>query len=68
MPKKLKLKTHRGAAKRFKKTASGKFLRSKAFKQHILTSKSSKRKRAMRGTALVSKQDSKKLARMLPYA
>ncbi|MSO56803.1 MAG: 50S ribosomal protein L35 [Acidobacteria bacterium] len=68
MPKKLKLKTHRGAAKRFKKTAKGKFLRSKAFKQHILTSKSSKRKRGMRGTALVSKSDSKKLARMLPYA
>ena len=68
MPKKLKLKTHRGAAKRFKKTARGKFLRSKAFKQHILTSKSSKRKREMRGMALVSKSDSKKLARMLPYA
>ena len=46
-----KLKTHRGAAKRFKKTAGGKFVRSKAFKQHILTSKSSKRKRHMRGTA-----------------
>ena len=41
-----KLKTHRGAAKRFKKTAGGKFVRSKAFKQHILTSKSAKRKRA----------------------
>ena len=38
-----KLKTHRGAAKRFKKTASGKFLRSSAFKRHILTSKSNKR-------------------------
>jgi large subunit ribosomal protein L35 len=62
-----KLKSHRGAAKRFKKTASGKFLRSKAFKQHILTSKSSKRKRAMRGTAVVAKADSAKLARMLPY-
>jgi len=62
-----KLKTHRGAAKRFKKTASGKFLRSKAFKQHILTSKSQKRKRRMRGTAVVSKADSAKLARMLPY-
>jgi large subunit ribosomal protein L35 len=62
-----KLKTHRGAAKRFKKTASGKFLRSKAFKQHILTSKSQKRKRGMRGTAVVSKADSAKLARMLPY-
>ena len=45
-----KLKTHRGAAKRFKKTAGGKFVRSKAFKQHILTSKSAKRKRHMRGT------------------
>ena len=62
-----KLKSHRGAAKRFKKTASGKFLRSKAFKQHILTSKSSKRKRAMRGTAVVAKADSAKLKRMLPY-
>jgi large subunit ribosomal protein L35 len=67
MPKKLKLKTHRGAAKRFKKTARGKFLRSKAFKQHILTSKSSKRKRRMRGTAVVDKADAKKLALMLPY-
>ena len=50
-----KLKTQRGAAKRFKKTAGGKFLRSKAFKQHILTSKSSKRKRHMRGTEVVAK-------------
>jgi large subunit ribosomal protein L35 len=62
-----KLKTHRGAAKRFKRTATGKFIRSKAFKQHILTSKSSKRKRAMRGTAVVAKADSAKLAKMLPY-
>ncbi len=51
----------------FKKTATGKFLRSKAFKQHILTSKTKKRKRRMRGTAVVSKADSKKLALMLPY-
>ena len=62
-----KLKTHRGAAKRFKRTGTGKFIRSKAFKQHILTSKSSKRKRAMRGTAVVAKADSAKLAKMLPY-
>jgi large subunit ribosomal protein L35 len=62
-----KLKTHRGAAKRFKKTASGKFVRSKAFKQHILTSKSAKRKRQMRGTEVIAKADAKKLARMLPY-
>jgi large subunit ribosomal protein L35 len=62
-----KLKTHRGAAKRFKKTATGKFLRSAAFKRHILTSKSRKRKRALRGDKAVSDQDSAKLARMLPY-
>ncbi len=63
-----KLKTHRGAAKRFKKTKTGKFLRSSAFKRHILTSKTTKRKRALRGTTVVAKQDAAKLARMLPYA
>jgi large subunit ribosomal protein L35 len=62
-----KLKTHRGAAKRFKKSARGKFLRSKAFKQHILTSKTRKQKRGMRGTAVVAAVDAPKLARMLPY-
>jgi large subunit ribosomal protein L35 len=62
-----KLKSHRGAAKRFKKTASGKFLRSKAFKRHILTSKTTKRKRGLRGTSVVSEQDPKTLERMLPY-
>jgi len=62
-----KLKTHRGAAKRFKRTASGKFLASKAFKQHILSSKSTKRKRGLRGTTLVAKVDQAKIARMLPY-
>ena len=44
-----KLKTHRGAAKRFKKTGSGKFVRSSAFKRHILTSKTRSRKRKLRG-------------------
>ena len=62
-----KLKTHRGAAKRFKKSASGKFLRSSAFKRHILTSKTTKRKRGLRGTTLVSEADQKTLERMLPY-
>jgi large subunit ribosomal protein L35 len=62
-----KLKSHRGAAKRFKKTAGGKFLRSKAFKQHILTSKSTRRKRRLRGTETVSKPDAAKLAKLLPY-
>lgn len=61
-----KLKTHRGAAKRFKKTASGKFMRSKAFKRHILTSKSRSRKRGLRGTFVVAKADQAKLRKMLP--
>ena len=62
-----KLKTHRGAAKRFKRTKGGKFLRGKAFKQHILSSKTTKRKRALRGTTTASAQDTARLARMLPY-
>jgi large subunit ribosomal protein L35 len=62
-----KLKTHRGAAKRFKKTATGKFMRSKAFKQHILTSKSRSRKRGLRGLTVVSDSDTARLARMLPH-
>ena len=52
-----KLKTHRGAAKRFKKTATGKFMRSKAFKRHILTSKTRSRKRGLRGTFVVADAD-----------
>ena len=62
-----KLKTHRGAAKRFKKTATGKFKRGAAFKRHILTSKTTKSKRQMRGTREVAEQDAPKLERMLPY-
>jgi len=62
-----KLKSHRGAAKRFKKTASGKFLRAKAFRRHILTSKPTRRKRNMRGSVVVSPADESKLRRMLPY-
>jgi large subunit ribosomal protein L35 len=66
MPKQ-KIKTHRGAAKRFKRTKRGKFLRSKAFKQHILSSKTTARKRKLRGTTTVAEVDAAKLARMLPY-
>jgi large subunit ribosomal protein L35 len=62
-----KLKTHRGAAKRFKKTATGKFLRSSAFKRHILTSKTTKVKRRQRGDKPVTPCDAVKLALMLPY-
>jgi large subunit ribosomal protein L35 len=62
-----KIKSHRGAGKRFKKTAKGKFLRGKAFKRHILTSKATGRKRHLRGTFVVDKADAGKLKRMLPY-
>ena len=62
-----KLKTHRGAAKRFKKTGSGKIVRSKAFKQHILTSKTRGRKRKLKGTDTVADVDAAKLRKMLPY-
>jgi large subunit ribosomal protein L35 len=61
-----KLKTHRGAAKRFKKTGTGKFVRSKAFKQHILTSKTRSRKRKLRGTVTVAPADQAKLRLMMP--
>ena len=62
-----KLKTHRGAAKRFKKTKRGKVLRAQAFLRHILTSKRRKRKRHLRGTTTVSAADLKQVRRMLPY-
>ena len=61
-----KMKTHRGAAKRFKKTASGKIVRSKSNKQHILTKKSPKRKRRLRKTVLVAGVDEKRVKQMLP--
>ena len=64
---KMKLKTHRGAAKRFKKTATGKFKRGSAFKRHILTSKTTKRKRSLRKSSLASEHDQARLERMLPY-
>jgi large subunit ribosomal protein L35 len=62
-----KLKTHRGAAKRFKRTASGRFKRGKAFKSHILTKKPRKRKRQLDTPTLVSPSDQHRVARMLPY-
>jgi len=61
-----KLKTHRGAAKRFKKTGTGKFMRASALKRHILTSKTRSRKRALRGTRVVADADAAKLRKMLP--
>ncbi|MFZ2258281.1 MAG: 50S ribosomal protein L35 [Clostridiaceae bacterium] len=62
-----KMKTHRGAAKRFGKTGTGRFKRSKAFKSHILTKKSSKRKRKLRKTGYVSTAQEKVIRRLLPY-
>ena len=62
-----KLKTHKGAAKRFKKTGTGKVVRASAFKRHILTGKTTKSKRQKRGTQQVADQDDAKLQRMLPY-
>jgi len=67
MAKKMKLKTHKGASKRFKKTGTGKITRSSAFKRHILTSKTTKSKRHMRGSKVVADGDLKKLVKMLPY-
>lgn len=61
-----KMKTHRGAAKRFKKTKSGKIKRSKAFTSHILEKKSPKRKRQLRKATLISKADQKRVAKLLP--
>ncbi|NWF38078.1 50S ribosomal protein L35 [Mariprofundus sp. NF] len=61
-----KMKSNSGAAKRFTKTGSGKWKRNKAFSSHILTKKSPKRKRNMRGTELVSAADSKALERLVP--
>ncbi len=63
-----KLKTHRGAAKRFKRTAKGKFKRGKAFKSHILTKKSPGRKRDLDQGTLVSSADTAKVREMLPYS
>ena len=63
-----KMKTHSGAKKRFKKTASGKFKRAKAFKRHILTKKAPGRKRGLAQATAVSKADTQRVREMLPYA
>lgn len=63
-----KLKTNRGAAKRFKRTASGRFKRSQAYLNHILTKKSTKRKRHLRPQLIVRSADEAQIRRMLPYS
>ncbi|NIR45605.1 MAG: 50S ribosomal protein L35 [Gemmatimonadetes bacterium] len=60
-----KMKTHRAAAKRFRKTATGRLKRRKAYKSHILAKKSRKRKRKLRKPALVARSDEKRMKRML---
>jgi len=62
-----KMKTHRGAAKRFKKTGTGKLKRSKAFRRHILTKKSRKTKRNLRKTGYVSTTKEKIMKKLRPY-
>jgi large subunit ribosomal protein L35 len=62
-----KMKSHRGAAKRFKKTASGKIKRSHAYKGHLLGAKSAKRKRNLRKGDLVSNSEQKRISVLIPY-
>jgi len=62
-----KLKTKRGAAKRFKKTGSGKIIRSKAFGNHILTKKTTKRKRSIRKSGVLNSANVKSVSRLIPY-
>jgi large subunit ribosomal protein L35 len=62
-----KLKTHKGAAKRFRKTASGKSKRGHSHARHILTKKTAKRKRVLDIDVLVAEADEKRIDRMLPY-
>jgi large subunit ribosomal protein L35 len=63
-----KMKTNRGAAKRFKRSASGGFKRSQSFRRHILTKKSTKRKRQLRSPSQVAAVDVGMVKRMLPYS
>ncbi len=63
-----KMKSKSGAAKRFRALGGGGFKRSHAFMRHILTKKSTKRKRQLRGMDTVNASDHKSVARMLPYA
>ncbi len=62
-----KIKTHSGAAKRFKRTAKGKIKRMHAYHSHILGKKSPKRKRNLRKSTIVSAADAKRMEKLLPY-
>jgi large subunit ribosomal protein L35 len=62
-----KMKSNRGAAKRFKVTGSGKIARRKAYKNHILTKKTTKRKRSLRKAAMVDSANQRQVSKLLPY-
>ncbi|HKM17622.1 MAG: 50S ribosomal protein L35 [Firmicutes bacterium] len=62
-----KMKTHRGAAKRFRITGSGKIRRNRAYKSHKLGKKTAQRKRKLRQSSLVSSNDARRVKQMLPY-
>ena len=62
-----KMKTNRGAAKRFRTSGSGKIVRNKAFSSHILTKKSTKRKRNLRKSAILDSANLRNVQRMFPY-
>jgi large subunit ribosomal protein L35 len=63
----MKVKSHSGASKRFHKTGTGKFVRKKAGKRHILTSKNRERKRRLSGSVVVNETRAAALRRLLPY-
>jgi large subunit ribosomal protein L35 len=62
-----KMKTNRGAAKRFRRTGSGGFKRAQSFRSHILTKKSTKRKRHLRPTQQIAEADRAAVRKLLPY-
>ncbi len=62
-----KLKTNRGAAKRFSRTGKGKFKRAQSHRRHILTKKTTKRKRHLRADAHIAEADVKAVQKLLPY-
>jgi len=62
-----KIKTNRGAAKRFKKTGTGKVKAKRAFARHILTKKSTNRKRGLRRSKIIGKSDMKGIEKLIPY-
>ncbi len=63
-----KLKTHRGAAKRFKLTATGKIKRSKAYTSHLMNNKTQKQKRKLRKAGIMFEGEAKRVRKLLPYS